>query len=157
MSVQRATISAQRMLPDRSAGVLTRKPVTGYVFPFSCPIAKDSAVCTALVPPPSGLFRGRPIARGFFPSRVFPSALGLGNRNISGYGLAIGGFFLLNHPHLIFAGRHIYAGAEAAHPKRGCPEILCDIHAWHTLRLEDIALGDRKSTRLNSSHLGISY
>src|ERR1039458_7585708 len=113
MSVQRATISAQRMLPDRSAGVLTRKPVTGYVFPFSCPIAKDSAVCTALVPPPSGLFRGRPIARGFFPSRVFPSALGLGNRNISGYGLAIGGFFLLNHPHLIFAGRHIYAGAEA--------------------------------------------
>src|ERR1035441_2080005 len=88
MSVQRATISAQRMLPDRSAGVLTRKPVTGYVFPFSCPIAKDSAVCTALVAPPSGLFRGRPIARGFFrhgffPSRVFPSALGLGNRALS--------------------------------------------------------------------------
>jgi hypothetical protein len=84
------SITARRQKESAAAGRILRQPVrlpfsrktvkenrdrkktaTGYAFPFSCPSAKDSAVCTALPASPSGLFRGRPVARGSSTRRIF--------------------------------------------------------------------------------------
>jgi len=67
----------------------SEKPVTGYVFPLSCPSANDSAVCRTPGASAFPRFLGRPIARGSSTRLIFRPSAATNSLDPSGLPVAV--------------------------------------------------------------------